>query len=56
MPLRHQNTKIHKEQAISILYLVSSLSLSAFACHVRKNDCTGVVKRLFGADLKLENK
>ncbi len=27
MPLRHQNTKTHKEKTISILYLVSSLSL-----------------------------
>ncbi|MCH7657190.1 MAG: hypothetical protein IIB05_02570 [Bacteroidetes bacterium] len=30
MPLRHKNTKIHKEQTLNILYLLSSLSLHAF--------------------------
>ena len=47
MPLRLQNTKIHKEQTTIILYLVSSLSLRAFACPVRKNDCTGVAIKVF---------
>ncbi len=37
----------HKEQAISILCLLSSLSLGAFACPVRRNDCTGVAKKTF---------
>jgi hypothetical protein len=33
MPLRLQNTKTHKEQTISILYLVNSLSLRAFVAN-----------------------
>ena len=64
MPLRHQNTKTHKEMAINILYLVSSLShrlpcieerlyRGAFACSLVKNDCTRVAKKTFLTDLKI---
>jgi len=45
MPLRHQDTNVHKEQTINILNLVISLSLRAFVAKLVF--LNGVEKREF---------